>query len=283
MLQKPSRITNSLPLNRAFTLIELLVVIAIIAILAAILFPVFAQAKQAAKRTATISNLKQNILGNVMYANDYDDHVVTVWQNWPNAMFAVQLLYPYTKNIDLVWDATQGIPNFAGGRPMSPPINAAGSWGWWTASGTLAWSNGGMMVPNQGYQPRVMSSQENVAELMIIAATKTPNPQGVFAFTETQPSCWQPNQSRWQDPQSPGNAAMQLHNKTLPSGIMDGHAVAAKGMFYIANDNSCDAQTFEWWSGKSSLGDYTPNNAWSAHYLTPRVLNFWGTWWDGTR
>jgi len=58
---------------RAFTLIELLVVIAIIAILAAILFPVFAQAKMAAKKTAALSDVKQLALANFMYANDNDD------------------------------------------------------------------------------------------------------------------------------------------------------------------------------------------------------------------
>jgi prepilin-type N-terminal cleavage/methylation domain-containing protein len=60
-------------IKRAFTLIELLVVIAIIAILAAILFPVFAQAKEAAKKTAALSNVKQNALGIIMYSTDYDD------------------------------------------------------------------------------------------------------------------------------------------------------------------------------------------------------------------
>jgi len=62
--------------NRAFTLIELLVVIAIIAILAAILFPVFAQAKLAAKKTAGLSDCKQIALADIMYENDYDDFVV---------------------------------------------------------------------------------------------------------------------------------------------------------------------------------------------------------------
>jgi len=59
--------------NRAFTLIELLVVIAIIAILAAILFPVFAQAKAAAKKTSDLSNVKEMVLGTIMYQGDSDD------------------------------------------------------------------------------------------------------------------------------------------------------------------------------------------------------------------
>ena len=59
--------------TRAFTLIELLVVIAIIAILAAILFPVFAQAKAAAKSTQSLSNMKQIGTGLAIYISDYDD------------------------------------------------------------------------------------------------------------------------------------------------------------------------------------------------------------------
>ncbi|MBL8040482.1 MAG: prepilin-type N-terminal cleavage/methylation domain-containing protein, partial [Chthonomonas sp.] len=59
--------------KRAFTLIELLVVIAIIAILAAILFPVFAQAKTAAKKSADLSNMKQIGLAAMMYNDSNDD------------------------------------------------------------------------------------------------------------------------------------------------------------------------------------------------------------------
>ena len=59
--------------KKAFTLIELLVVIAIIAILAAILFPVFAQAREKARQTTCLSNLKQLGLGVMMYVQDYDE------------------------------------------------------------------------------------------------------------------------------------------------------------------------------------------------------------------
>ncbi len=65
--------SNSFKVRSAFTLIELLVVIAIIAILAAILFPVFARARENARRSACQSNMKQIGLGFLQYAQDYDE------------------------------------------------------------------------------------------------------------------------------------------------------------------------------------------------------------------
>jgi len=92
--------------NRAFTLIELLVVIAIIAILAAILFPVFAQAKVAAKKTMVLSNCKQLGLANLMYTTDFDDlfpPTLTGTPNWELKTFVV-LDLPYIKNSGLIMD-----------------------------------------------------------------------------------------------------------------------------------------------------------------------------------
>jgi prepilin-type N-terminal cleavage/methylation domain-containing protein/prepilin-type processing-associated H-X9-DG protein len=65
--------------QRGFTLIELLVVIAIIAILASILFPVFAQARESARKVSCSSNLRQLGIAWSMYAQDYDETVVPVW------------------------------------------------------------------------------------------------------------------------------------------------------------------------------------------------------------
>src|SRR6186713_437363 len=84
-----------------FTLIELLVVIAIIAILAAILFPVFAQAREKARQASCVSNLKQITIGQLMYAQDYDETLVTSWaRGFPGDFnFFVQ---PYMKSLQVL-------------------------------------------------------------------------------------------------------------------------------------------------------------------------------------
>jgi prepilin-type N-terminal cleavage/methylation domain-containing protein/prepilin-type processing-associated H-X9-DG protein len=107
-MQRPDSysIPSRRPSRRAFTLIELLVVIAIIAILAAILFPVFAQAREKARATACLSNMKQIGLGLQMYAQDYDETL-------PPGNFAFNFN-----------DPTKALPNFLGS--LSPYTKNSG-------------------------------------------------------------------------------------------------------------------------------------------------------------
>lgn len=117
-------------MNKAFTLIELLVVIAIIAILAAILFPVFAQAKLAAKKTVDLSNMKQLGTAFMLYANDNEDY-------FPLTSFGVHgntwplRCQPYIKNLDIFrspGDASKNWPAKSVDRPTLETPNDDPRW-----------------------------------------------------------------------------------------------------------------------------------------------------------
>jgi prepilin-type N-terminal cleavage/methylation domain-containing protein len=123
-------------MKKAFTLIELLVVIAIIAILAAILFPVFAQAKESAKQTASVSNARQIGMAVKLYIMDYDD-VMPIFQAynsdvppWDDAHLGTEVyLYPYVKSRDIF-----KCPLDNGGPYLA--TDAPGSASYWEAYGS---------------------------------------------------------------------------------------------------------------------------------------------------
>ncbi len=117
-------------MRRAFTLIELLVVIAIIAILAAILFPVFAKAREKARQASCQSNLKQLALATLMYVQDYDEKF-PVWNRYVDAnlqpLSPPAAVFPYVKNVQ-VYQCPSGDPGFDQNPTFFPdPVPA--DWG----------------------------------------------------------------------------------------------------------------------------------------------------------
>lgn len=120
-----------------FTLIELLVVIAIIAILAAILFPVFAQAREAARKASCQSNLKQIGTAWAMYAQDYDERcLINTWNGGgfqKNRIWAQQI-QPYAKNYGIALCPSDATPWGAVDQEANVTVRgsyAMQSWGEW--------------------------------------------------------------------------------------------------------------------------------------------------------
>ena len=174
-------------MKNAFTLIELLVVIAIIAILAAILFPVFAQAKLAAKKTSSLSNVKQIDLAEKMYQIDYDDNFVLFQvnyqdsscptstggphcaDNWPtHAPMWDELVQPYMKTLQLFVDPGVGDPE--------------GIYG----SGVNAWFYNQNRFPEYGYNYMFLSPWWQCVGSLSRAETSGVKPAETVLFTTSQ-------------------------------------------------------------------------------------------------
>ncbi len=164
-------------MKKGFTLIELLVVIAIIAILAAILFPVFAQAREKARQTQCLSNIKQLALSIVMYASDWDQTYPAAIPNtipgnaevycghanngneeqMKNYTYRAQLT-PYVKNAGMFfcpsdsnkWGSAAPNHGWVGGRFASYHYRYCCG-GATTDGGTSAWNEGSIGKPAQIY------------------------------------------------------------------------------------------------------------------------------------
>jgi prepilin-type N-terminal cleavage/methylation domain-containing protein len=274
----------------AFTLIELLVVIAIIAILAAILFPVFAQAKAAAKNAVTISNLKQIGTSGYLYSNDYDDMVGPATNSFdtptiyffPDGGAYYEALAPYIKSPLVMFDALRGAPI---------TIDSANQW---TNLVSLSMNRNGWSAYESCDSSwncvrtwRSISSQENIAQRAAYTITAhvgatadgdTPNLNLGYAFLTDEAAC-----ALSVDPTSNSRfnrvyrAAQNFHNGKITTSFGDSHAGSvafnAVGKIYTAKADAEDCAGY-------NVGD--PSILTTA--TTEPLINhtYWGTWNNAT-
>ena len=214
--------------SRAFTLIELLVVIAIIAILAAILFPVFAQAREKARQTTCLSNMRQIGLAFSLYEQDYDECVPLIGYPTavPPAFYANwhDLLEPYAKNTQIgVCPSSLIPPKDSSGKPS-------------TDYGYNAWYLNNIKLDFSNYTSAAgvsLASVEAPAETVLLTDSSASKPSycgpdGKYLLPPSLPAaaCW-------------GRPAA-LHSAGVNAAWMDGHVRWARPTSFYAGQTPTD-------------------------------------------
>jgi len=201
-------IRKSSQARNAFTLIELLVVIAIIAILAAILFPVFARARENARKSSCQSNLKQIGLASAQYTQDYDESLYPHrFNSTPNPLmqqnggpidnalitgsaqkkiFWISLLQPYAKSLQ-VFQCPSNPQGFVGGGPLDCEAAGCGGQGY---GGQNSYAHNDLLSPADSFNGGVGPLPIKLAQLQRVASTVAvvdgsyygamPNPAGAL-------------------------------------------------------------------------------------------------------
>jgi len=201
-------------MRRGFTLIELLVVIAIIAILAAILFPVFSKAREKARQTSCLSNMKQIALAADMYTTDYDEcYPISVYTPGTVVITFYHALMPYMKNNQIfqcpsekdriTMAELQGILPI----PLAPGLSSVGF-------------NGNYAIFEDG--PNNVLTGANHA---VISQSELPRPAETFIMgdgeIELQPNLF-------------NSPVVGAHNDGFNAAFADGHAKFVKATEYPA-------------------------------------------------
>ncbi|MFI5385047.1 MAG: prepilin-type N-terminal cleavage/methylation domain-containing protein [Fimbriimonadales bacterium] len=251
-----------------FTLIELLVVIAIIAILAAILFPVFAQAKEAAKKTACLSNTKEQGLAFLMYAGDNDDwtvmfkNAVTKDANgaWVSGGEWYDLIQPYVKNFGVVFCPVRNLVD--NGDKQFEPYSSSGIYyepGYGYNDGFVSDSGFGLTAQLKDSNNRTYRPGKNLSAILA--------PADMVAFGDSYDtgSMSEAMDNMVSGPDGPSGTSRIRHNSKLNFTFVDGHShvipmvvglyTAPDGVYFVARA-SMQVDALKWCYDPNALSDY---------------------------
>ncbi len=211
--------------RHGFTLIELLVVIAIIAILAAILFPVFARAREKARQTSCLSNIKQIVLALMMYAEDYDEIMpmgvypdwMTYWDtkvDWSGSVIGDGLITPYTKNQQLA--ACPSLKGISADRPYCGYAYNVSYVG---------------CSPAEGGQPAALGEIQRPSETVMVADSAIWSSYTSELYGNNLLRAPSHPHTAW----DPGPNVHFRHNATANVGYCDGHAKATAKIYHVSS------------------------------------------------
>jgi prepilin-type N-terminal cleavage/methylation domain-containing protein/prepilin-type processing-associated H-X9-DG protein len=244
MLSVVSHWTHATQRRKGFTLIELLVVIAIIALLAAILFPVFARARENARRSACQSNLKQIMVGVMQYVQDYDEMYPPAWNrpDGTNTTMWYQLTQPYIKSTQIFQcpsDSNKTAMSFASATAppgFVPRFHFSYSRNWDTmdnnetvgiaiadldnSAGVVFMTDGGLRITTPGVADISMPKKDGCLFLASSTGATTKNSDKSGNVTGTD--------GNWGGP-------APRHLETANVAFCDGHVKAMKTTWYADN------------------------------------------------
>jgi prepilin-type N-terminal cleavage/methylation domain-containing protein/prepilin-type processing-associated H-X9-DG protein len=254
--------------SQAFTLIELLVVIAIIAVLAAILFPVFARARENARKASCLSNLKQMGLAWTMYSQDYDEKAVPsgtqdmkldgtiLWDGYhnfsataddPNASDATKSpMYPYMKNTQFTGcpSANSVAPDVWGTTNYGYNVIYIGGYGGYVEG----WATSITKLPGATLMPASLASITRPSETVLFGDSGLPGSPATTRYPWLFPPSFK---SVWYED------AHALHNGMANVVFADGHAKAEKLYYSFNASPDAESQDIGYLSLTGNPGDGT--------------------------
>lgn len=247
--------------KKAFTLIELLVVIAIIAILAAILFPVFAQAREKARAISCLSNLKQAGLAYAMYVQDYDETTPLQRSNANGGQYWYVLIQPYVKSWNLMICPDRSLTSSRKGNSYPAELNGR----------LLGYGYNDGWVSDSGYGlssqiPDPNNPTRTIRPGKAIAAIQFPSDCTAFGDTYDTPGYSIAMDNMLGGSDAPSRTKSMRHNANFNFSFVDGHAKIIKmqvGNYtapdgvYLTTRPASEKDALKWCYDPNSYSDYT--------------------------